>query len=591
MLARRRWWQPAPSYRPPCRRQSWSRETRVDSCDASAPSHPRRRGTLSRPPCRFVYLMKAIGICLIVYGHIAHATTVGLTPPVYLKQFGVAFFLFTTGFTLARERRSVVEVLFRRLFPVYFFGLSVAVLIAVTGAIRGSGLALSNFLPFAAGANILFDNFPANPTTWYIGTYIHFVLLWAWPLRRIRVRGWMIAVAVAMEIPIRALLIAFAGQYVAYMLLVNWTAVFLLGMAKGAEDERDATDSPIPYAAARIRSDISIHDAESLAGDDRPGRRVRGHLAALRFDDPARVRGDSPRRGAGARQVRRTKFVDHFSGAHARLLRAAPHSRGLGAHILGQGRRAVGNLRGWPWRRVGSDPRRHQYRSAARPGVRDVDRQAPAAGGRRGARVVRKHPMSRVDVIVPCYNYGDLIEQCVRSVLSQEGVDVRVLIMDDASTDATQSVGRRLAADPRVEYRRHEVNRGHIATYNEALALLTGEYCVILSADDLLTSGSPSATTSRSGLRRRSARRARRAAVGTGSWAMASSSNARVAWAIPPFSHRRRSCARLFTVRLAATCRSLLTARTPRSGCAWLRIPTFASSMRIRRSGVCTRAI
>jgi len=194
--------------------------------------------------------MKAIGMCLIVYGHIAHATTVGLTPPVYLKQFGVAFFLFATGFTLARERRSVVEVLFRRLFPVYFFGLSVAVLIAVTGAIRGSGLALSNFLPFAAGANILFDNFPANPTTWYIGTYIHFVLLWAWPLRRIRVRGWMIAVAVAMEIPIRALLIAFAGQYVAYMLLVNWTAVFLLGMAKGAEDERDATDSPIPYAAA-----------------------------------------------------------------------------------------------------------------------------------------------------------------------------------------------------------------------------------------------------------------------------------------------------------------------------------------------------
>jgi peptidoglycan/LPS O-acetylase OafA/YrhL len=194
--------------------------------------------------------MKAIGMCLIVYGHIAHATTVGLTPPVYLKQFGVAFFLFSTGFTLAREHRNAVEVLFRRLFPVYFFGLSLAVLITVTGAIKGSGLALSNFLPFAAGANVLFNTFPANPTTWYLGTYIHFLLLWAWPLRRIRVRGWMIALAVVMEIPIRALLIAFAGPYVAYMLLVNWTAVFLLGMAKGAGDERDATDSPIPYAAA-----------------------------------------------------------------------------------------------------------------------------------------------------------------------------------------------------------------------------------------------------------------------------------------------------------------------------------------------------
>jgi glycosyltransferase involved in cell wall biosynthesis len=100
--------------------------------------------------------------------------------------------------------------------------------------------------------------------------------------------------------------------------------------------------------------------------------------------------------------------------------------------------------------------------------------------------------MTRVDVIVPCYNYGDMLDACVRSVLSQEEVDVRVLIMDDASTDSTEQVGRHLAAtDPRVEYRRHLLNRGHIATYNEGLAEVTAEYCVLpLSADDLLTPGS-----------------------------------------------------------------------------------------------------
>jgi glycosyltransferase involved in cell wall biosynthesis len=99
--------------------------------------------------------------------------------------------------------------------------------------------------------------------------------------------------------------------------------------------------------------------------------------------------------------------------------------------------------------------------------------------------------MARIDVIVPCYNYGDLLEACVASVLSQREVDARVLIMDDASTDRTPEVGRRLAAqDPRVEYRRHDVNRGHIATYNEALNDVTGDYCMILSADDLLTPGS-----------------------------------------------------------------------------------------------------
>src|SRR5215472_24892 len=98
--------------------------------------------------------------------------------------------------------------------------------------------------------------------------------------------------------------------------------------------------------------------------------------------------------------------------------------------------------------------------------------------------------MVRVDVIVPCYNYGDLLEACVTSVLSQQEVEVRVLIMDDASTDTTPEVGRCLAArEPRVEYRRHDVNHGHIATYNEALDNVTGDYCMILSADDMLTPG------------------------------------------------------------------------------------------------------
>ena len=96
--------------------------------------------------------------------------------------------------------------------------------------------------------------------------------------------------------------------------------------------------------------------------------------------------------------------------------------------------------------------------------------------------------MSRVDVIIPCYNYGHLLADCVTSVLTQEGVDVRVLIVDDASPDDTETVGAGLALhDERVEYWRHPINCGHIATYNEALAWVTGDYCMILSADDMLT--------------------------------------------------------------------------------------------------------
>ena len=54
--------------------------------------------------------------------------------------------------------------------------------------------------------------------------------------------------------------------------------------------------------------------------------------------------------------------------------------------------------------------------------------------------------MIRVDVIVPCYNYGDMLEECVRSILEQEDVAVRVIVMDDASTDSTETIGLRLKA-------------------------------------------------------------------------------------------------------------------------------------------------
>jgi len=97
-----------------------------------------------------------------------------------------------------------------------------------------------------------------------------------------------------------------------------------------------------------------------------------------------------------------------------------------------------------------------------------------------------------VGVVIPCYRYGRFLPESVQSVLDQDGVDVRVLIIDDASPDDSAAVAARLAAaDARVEVRVHEVNKGHIATYNEGLLeWADGDYCVLISADDLLTPGS-----------------------------------------------------------------------------------------------------
>src|SRR4051812_34079681 len=99
--------------------------------------------------------------------------------------------------------------------------------------------------------------------------------------------------------------------------------------------------------------------------------------------------------------------------------------------------------------------------------------------------------MSRVDVVIPCYNYARFLRECVQSVLDQDGVDVRVLIIDDCSSDETQALGAQLASsDSRVEFRRHATNQGHIQTYNEGLLeWASGDYVLLLSADDMLVQG------------------------------------------------------------------------------------------------------
>lgn len=105
--------------------------------------------------------------------------------------------------------------------------------------------------------------------------------------------------------------------------------------------------------------------------------------------------------------------------------------------------------------------------------------------------------MNGVDVIVPCYCYGRFLRECVKSVVEQQGVALRVLVIDDCSPDDTAEVARQLQAeDERVSFIRHKSNQGHIATYNEGIAWTRSEYYLLLSADDYLLPGALRRTVS-----------------------------------------------------------------------------------------------
>ncbi|RWC98139.1 MAG: glycosyltransferase family 2 protein [Mesorhizobium sp.] len=99
--------------------------------------------------------------------------------------------------------------------------------------------------------------------------------------------------------------------------------------------------------------------------------------------------------------------------------------------------------------------------------------------------------MPSIDVMIPCYNAGRFLAQCIRSVLSQNIDDLRIVVIDNASTDDSVEVARRLAAeDSRVEVVCHAKNLGPVASYNEGVDIARADYFMLLCADDLLTAGS-----------------------------------------------------------------------------------------------------
>lgn len=183
---------------------------------------------------------KAMGIFLIVFGHLDGDFTNTMTAPVMLKQFGVVLFVFVMGWQMRQDRRDTRIIVFNRLFKILFWSVGFALFMSILGLVFEDKVYRSNYMPFFAGVNVLFDFFPANPTTWFIGTYIHIVILWAVLFKKIRISGKLIMISTVLEILIRGFLMHY-GYLRAYMLFFNWQTVFLLGMYWGGRKEANVS--------------------------------------------------------------------------------------------------------------------------------------------------------------------------------------------------------------------------------------------------------------------------------------------------------------------------------------------------------------
>lgn len=92
---------------------------------------------------------------------------------------------------------------------------------------------------------------------------------------------------------------------------------------------------------------------------------------------------------------------------------------------------------------------------------------------------------SRVDVLIPAYNVAATLREAVESVRAQSLRDIRILIVDDGSTDETPAILSELGgADPRIEIITR-ANGGIVEALNEGLRACGAPYVARFDADDV----------------------------------------------------------------------------------------------------------
>lgn len=93
--------------------------------------------------------------------------------------------------------------------------------------------------------------------------------------------------------------------------------------------------------------------------------------------------------------------------------------------------------------------------------------------------------MTKVSVIIPCYNHGKYINETVQSVLDQTYDNLQIIIVDDGSSDIeTINVLKKIKSDKITVY----FNENHGVSYarNYAIEKSHGDYIFPLDADDTI---------------------------------------------------------------------------------------------------------
>lgn len=98
-----------------------------------------------------------------------------------------------------------------------------------------------------------------------------------------------------------------------------------------------------------------------------------------------------------------------------------------------------------------------------------------------------KNIKSLVSIIVPAYNVEKYINKCVKSILAQTYKNIEIIVVDDGSTDNTNSIIKNIElTDKRIVFLSKK-NAGVSAARNDGIRISNGEYIVFVDGDDFIS--------------------------------------------------------------------------------------------------------
>lgn len=98
--------------------------------------------------------------------------------------------------------------------------------------------------------------------------------------------------------------------------------------------------------------------------------------------------------------------------------------------------------------------------------------------------LLKSHPL--ISIVMPAYNSAGTLSQSIQSVISQKYSNWELLLINDASTDATLDISEFFSStDARIKVMSNKTNQGVARSRNLALEARSGDFVAFLDSDDL----------------------------------------------------------------------------------------------------------